>query len=333
MDIGRRDFLKGTAATAAAATLIGAAPAPVETREGMPMRRLGRTEVQVSLLCLGGAHIGLDSVSDEESIRIMRTAVDEGVNFFDNAWTYNGGRSEELMGKALKDGYRDKVFLMTKQMGRDAKAAQQQLEDSLRRMQVDVIDLWQMHQVVDPDEPRQIFDNGCLEVALKAQKEGKVRFIGFTGHHIPSTHLEMIARGFPWATVQMPINVFDWHYRSFAKRVIPEAQKNDIGIIAMKTLAGTPGAILDTGAATAAECLRFAMGQPVATVCSGMDTMEKLRHNIAVAKSFKPFTQEELDALLARTKPFAEDGAHEVYKTGWHKDIGERMQAAGKEVA
>lgn len=317
MQMGRREFFKTSAALAAGMTL-GAAPEPVEVRNGMPYRVLGRTGEKVSLLCVGGAHIGQPNVSDEDAIRIIRTAIDEGVNFLDNAWAYNGGRSEELMGKALKDGYRDKVLLMTKHKGRERAVAQQQLEDSLRRLDVDVIDLWQFHEVIEPDFPERIYNNGALDFAIEQREKGKIRYIGFTGHHYPGYLLEMITRGFEWDTVQMPLNVLDYHFRSFGHDVLPKAIEHNIGVIGMKSLGGSPGAIPKTGAATVEECLRFTMSLPVSTVCSGMDSIDVLRQNLSTAKSYTPPSQDELAALLERTKGPAATGEHEVYKTKWH---------------
>jgi len=222
------------------------------------------------------------------------------------------------MGKALKDGYRDRVFLMTKHKGRDRETARAQLEDSLRRLDVDVIDLWQFHEIVQPELPERIYGNGALEFALEARDQGKIRYIGFTGHREPAYLLEMMARGFSWDTVQMPLNVFDRHFRSFELEVLPKALEHGLGVIAMKTLGGTPGAIPKTGAATIPECLRYAMGLPVSTVCSGMDSMDVLRENLAVAKAFTPPTADETAALLERTQAPAADGQQERYKTAWH---------------
>ena len=317
MDIGRRQFLRMSAA-AMAVSLYGPQVAAGE-RNGMPYRELGKTGEQVSLLCVGGSHIGGGNLSDEEAVALMRTAVDEGVNFFDNAWAYHGGRSEERMGQALKDGYRDQVFLMTKSTKRTEEGAQQDLEDSLRRMDVDVIDLWQLHELVDADHPRACYEDGPLDVAIKAQEEGKIRYIGFTGHYQPSTHVEMIERGFEWDSVQMPLSVMDHHYRSFEQTVLPMALERDIGVIAMKTVGGNPNSILATEDVSAAECLRYAMNLPVATVCSGMDSMEVLRENLATAKAFEPMSEEEAEELLSRSRPHSEDGAMEAYKTAWHE--------------
>ena len=315
MNMDRRRFLQLSAAMAV--SLYGP-QSRGERREGMPYRMLGRTGEQVSLLCVGGSHIGEGHLTDEQSIALMRTAVDEGVNFFDNAWAYHGGRSEVRMGKALKDGYRDRVFLMTKAGKRTAAGARQDLEDSLRRMDVDMIDLWQLHALVDRDHPRACYEDGPLEVALQAREEGKIRYIGFTGHYHPSTHVEMIERGFPWDSVQMPLNVMDHHFRSFEDTVLPLAKERDIGVIAMKTMGGHPHSILATASVTAAECLRYAMNLPVATVCSGMDSMELLRANLDTTKQFEPMTADQAREILARSAPHSLDGALEHYKTRWH---------------
>lgn len=305
----RRNFIKITAAAAAALSL-GASPT------GMPYRQLGRTGEKVSLLGLGGAHMGQgDSPTEAEAIALMRTAIDAGVNFFDNAWSYSAGLCERRMGQALADGYRDRVFLMTKVLARDVAGAAQQLEDSLQRLRTDRLDLWQFHAVQEPDDIGRIYDGGLLDLALKARQEGKIRYIGFTGHARPQLHLEMIRRGFAWDAVQMPLNVFDPHYLSFARQVLPLAVERGIGVIAMKTMGGTPGSIPATGAVTPHQCLRYAMTLPVSTVSSGMETMEKLQHNIAAARGFTPLDEAQLAALLARTKDPGSQGRHEGYKT------------------
>jgi predicted aldo/keto reductase-like oxidoreductase len=275
---------------------------------------LGKTGEKVSLLSVGGYNIGIeDMLSEKESIALMRMAVDEGINFFDNAWEYHEGGSEERMGKALQDGYRDKVFLMTKHHGREPKLAQKHLEDSLRRLRTDVIDLWQFHEIVKPDEPEMIYSSGALDFALKAKEEGKIRYIGFTGHKRPAYLVDMIKRGFEWDTVQMPVNVFDHHYYSFAQEVIPVAREKNIGIIAMKSLGGTVS-FPRTGSVTIEECLRFAMTLPVSTLCSGMDSVKVLKENVATARAFAPMEKEEMASVLERTAPYAEDGKHEWYK-------------------
>ncbi|MCY4604000.1 MAG: aldo/keto reductase, partial [Gemmatimonadetes bacterium] len=241
-------------------------------------------------------------------------AIDEGINFFDNAWGYSNGESEIRMGKALSGGHRDRVFLMTKDASRHPKRAIAHLEESLRRLQTDVIDLWQFHSIRQSDDLERIYEQGLLEAVLKAKEEGKIRYIGFTGHTLPSLHVEMIERGFAWDATQMPINVFDPHYLSFVDKVLPLAVEKNIGVIAMKTLGGRPEAILATGVATVTECLRYAMSLPVATVCSGMDSLEKLRQNVDIARQFAPLATAEQLALLSRTKELGMQGTHESYK-------------------
>lgn len=283
---------------------------------GIPTRPLGKTGVNVSILSLGGWHIG-DVKDKAEAIRIMHTALDEGVTFFDNCWDYHDGGSEEIMGKALAaDGgkWRKKCFLMTKVCGRDGKTVRQQIEQSLKRMQTDVIDLMQMHEINWDNDPEWVVEQGGLAELLKCQKEGKVRFVGFTGHKSPQIHLSMLPVH-AWDTVQMPINVCDYHYRSFTKQVLPEAKKRNIGAIGMKTLGGGKGKLVVEGVATAEECLRFAMSQDVAAVVSGIDSMDVLKKNIAIARNFKPLQGEELQTVLAKVKPHAGDGRHERFKS------------------
>jgi uncharacterized protein len=328
MKLNRRQFLRMSAA--GAGLFLAAPPLTAETRNGMPYRVLGKTGEKVSLLCLGGSHIGGKNLTDAESIAMMRLAADAGINFFDNAHAYHGGRSEVLMGKALKDGYRDKVFLMTKNKGRDAASAQEQLEESLRRLDVDVIDLLQVHEVVRPENPRQVYDNGVLEVLMKARDAGKVRYIGVTGHNYPQFLNEMLAGGFDWDTIQMPLNVCDAHYRSFQHETLPKALELNLGIIAMKTQGGSPGAIPASGEITPEECLRYAMSLPVSSVCSGMDTRETLEANIRTAKAFVPLTDSEKAELLARSRPFSETGTREAYKTIWHRDVMEQMEGGAQ---
>jgi len=324
-DLDRRAFLASSLATMA----LAAAPGWAERRNDMPYRTLGKTGEKVSLLCLGGYHIGVNTLTEEESIRLMRTAVDEGVNFFDNAWAYHDGGSELLMGKALKDGYRDKVFLMTKGQAWNAADAERFLNDSLKRLQVETIDLWQVHEVVRPESPKQVYTEGTLEFLEKAREAGKIRYIGFTGHHLTSTHLEMIDRGFDWDTVQMPMSVVDFHFMSFQQRVLGKALEKNMGILAMKSLGGGNGTIPRSGAATVEECLRYTMSLPVSTVVSGMRNLEELRDNIATAKAFQPMTEAELTALRERTESVGLDGGLEAHKSAWHKDIQERMIADG----
>ncbi|NUM53586.1 MAG: aldo/keto reductase [Candidatus Hydrogenedentes bacterium] len=312
MQVGRREFLRCAALAAATAAL--PVPATAKIVNGIPYRGLGRTHEDVSLLGVGGSHIGNKELSDGEAIKIMRTAVDEGINFFDNAWEYNGGRSEERMGRALQDGYREKVFLMTKVIARDAENARKQLEASLRRLSVDHIDLWQVHSVgtFEPGDKDKVYSKGVLDVAMKAKDEGKVRYVGFSGHVSPEIHVAVIEGGFEWDTVQMPVNCLDPHRASFVKTVIPVAQQYNLGVIGMKSLAG--GGVLKTGAVNAQEALLYAMSMPVSVVVSGMNSYAKFEQNLAVARSFRQLDASEVTALLARTKPFGEKPQYESYK-------------------
>jgi aryl-alcohol dehydrogenase-like predicted oxidoreductase len=284
----------------------------------MPMRALGRTGVQVSLVGLGGWHLGFDYLDEELSIRIVRTAIDNGVNFMDNCWDYNEGASEIRMGKALRDGYRERVFLMTKIDGRTKQDAAKQLDESLKRMQVDHIDLVQHHEILRYEDPHRIFDeNGANAALLEARKAGKIRFIGFTGHKDPRIHLYMLEvakeNGFEFDAVQMPLNVMDAHYRSFEKMVLPELVRQNIGVLAMKTLAN--GTILESKTVSARECLQYAMNLPVSVVITGCESMENLEQALTAARTFKPLSEPEVSALLARTAQAASRGEYELFKT------------------
>jgi aryl-alcohol dehydrogenase-like predicted oxidoreductase len=284
----------------------------------MPMRALGRTGVQVSLVGLGGWHLGFDYNDDELSTRIVRTAIDNGINFMDNCWDYNDGKSETRMGKALRDGYRERAFLMTKIDGRTKQEAAKQLDESLKRMQVDMIDLVQHHEILRFEDPHRIFDeNGANAALIEARDAGKLRFIGFTGHKDPRIHLYMleVAKefGFKFDTVQMPLNVMDAHYRSFEKLVLPELVQQNIGVLAMKTLAN--GTILESKTASAIECLQYAMNLPVSVVITGCESMENLEQALTAARTFKPLGDAEVSALLARTAKAASRGEYELFKT------------------
>lgn len=297
-------------------------PASV-TSATMPLRKLGKTGAMVSAIGLGGSHIGQQK-EEGESIGIIRSALDRGITFLDNCWDYNGGKSEERMGKALRDGYRQKAFLMTKLDGRTKDAARQQLEQSLRRLHTDVIDLVQIHEVIRPDDPELAFrDGGCVEALIEAKKAGKIRFIGFTGHKDPAIHLAMLqaadAHGFEFDTVQMPLNVMDAHYRSFEKLVLPVALSKNMGILGMKSMGA--GIILESKAVTAVECLRYAMSLPTSVVITGCDSIGVLDQAIDTAVKFKPYTESELAELLGRTRELAKDGAFEKFKTS-HKFDG-----------
>ncbi len=314
----RRDFfwsLFGGALTAAAAervlaqTQMGAG--------GIPTRVLGRTNQRVSILCLGGWHIGA-AKDKTEATRIMHAAIDEGITFFDNAWDYHGGRSEEWMGEALASGgRRKKVFLMTKNCERDYAGSMKCLEDSLRRLRTDWIDLWQFHEMVYDNDPDWVLEKGGLKAALEARKAGKVRYIGFTGHKDPRIHLKMLDKPHPWDTAQMPINVMDAHYRSFQKQVVPVCLKKSVGVVGMKSLGGgSPrGRIPSAAGVTAQECIRYALSLPVSTLVVGIQTMEDLRQDVEIARSFKPMSDGEKTQLLARVKKEASDGRHELFKS------------------
>jgi aryl-alcohol dehydrogenase-like predicted oxidoreductase len=283
----------------------------------LPTRELGGTGVRVSIVGLGGYHLGIPE--EAESIRIVRRALDQGMNFLDNCWDYNDGESERRMGKALREGHRAKAFLMTKLDGRTAKSAAAQLEQSLQRLQTDVIDLVQIHEVIRKDDPERCFaKGGAIEALVAARKAGKLRFIGFTGHKDPDIHRHMLdvarANGFHFDTVQMPVNVLDAHYRSFERDVIPVAQKDGVAVLGMKSMGA--GLILESGAATAEECLRYAMSVPgVSVTITGCDSMGVLEQALHLAVSFKPMPEDERKALLARTTKQAQNGKWEKFKT------------------
>jgi predicted aldo/keto reductase-like oxidoreductase len=309
----RREFLQATLAGAAA--LSGAAAGQEGKSQGLPTRSLGQTGQRVSILALGGWHIGAVK-DDNEAVRIMHAAIDEGLTFFDNAWDYHDGRSEELMGKALAaEGKRNQVFLMTKNCNRDAKGTRQCLEDSLRRLRTDCLDLWQFHEINYDNDPDWIVERGALAEALKAQKEGKVRFLGFTGHKSPHIHRKMLDKH-QWDAVLMPINVCDYFYRSFVHEVVPEANNRNIAVLGMKSLGGgQPGRLVTANVCTAEEAISYALSQPIASLVTGIDSMEVLKQDLRIARSFKPLAGEQLQSLLARVRPFAGDGRHERFKS------------------
>ena len=327
----RRKFLQAAAGgvlmahAAQAAKQAGGAPSgsvpkgkyKVPAGARVPTRKLGKTGVDVSMVGLGGYHLGIPP--EEEAIRIVRTALDHGMNFLDNCWDYNDGESERRMGKALKDGYRTKAFVMTKLDGRTAKSTSEQLDQSLKRLQIEVVDLVQIHEVIRPDDPEKCFaPGGTIEALVAAKKAGKLRFIGFTGHKDPDIHRHMldVARSnrFFFDTVQMPINVLDVHYRSFEREVLPVALKDGVAVLGMKPLGA--GLILQRGAATAEECLRYTMSVPgVNVTITGCDSEGVLEQALYLAVNFKPMTEDERRALLERTKPAAQGGRWEKFKT------------------
>ncbi len=285
----------------------------------MIYRKLGSTGETVSAIGLGGSHIGKAALSEAESIKLMHEAIDRGITFLDNSWDYNEGQSELRMGKALAEGgYRDKAFLMTKIDGRTKEAAAGQLDDSLKRLKTDRLDLVQFHEILRFDDPDRVFaEGGALEAVMEAKKAGKVRYIGFTGHKDPRIHLYMMEvaqmRGFHFDTVQMPLNVMDAHYRSFGQLVAPVAVKQGIGILGMKALGDT--VILKSNTATAVECLNFALTLPVSVLITGIDDRRSMDQAFAVAKAFKPMADADMVALLARTQAAAQNGKYELFKT------------------
>jgi uncharacterized protein len=311
----RRDFLK----KAAAATIVSSMAKNVShaADSSIPRRTLGQTREKVSMIGLGGYHIGMQS-DEQESIRIIRTALDSGINFLDNCWDYNDGQSEIRMGKALRDGYRQKAFLMTKIDGRTKTAAAKQIDESLRRLQTDHIDLLQFHEVIRDTDPDQIFaSGGGMEAALDAKKQGKIRYLGFTGHKSPDIHLKMLntafAHNFTFDSVQMPLNVMDAHYNSFEKKVLPVLVNHQIAVLGMKPMGDK--LILNSKTVSPMECLHYAMNLPTSVVITGCDSMPILRQGLEAARSFKPMSQPETARLLAKTAPVAGQGQFEEYKT------------------
>lgn len=330
-DATRRKFLKGAAvlgATTVADRIVMAqaqqnsgTPSTGST-ESVPQRTLGRTGIQVSAIGLGGYHLG-SAKNQQEANDIVAQAMEAGLNFFDNAWDYHDGHSEEVLGIALK-GNRDKAVLMTKVCthGRGKEVAMRQLEESLRRLQTDHLDVWQIHEVIYENDPDLIFGpGGAAEALLQAKQQGKVRAIGFTGHKDPSIHLRMLSHNFPFDTVQMPLNCLDATFRSFETQVLPEARKQGIAVLGMKSMGGS-GEIVTHGAATPQEALRYAMSLPVATTISGMESKEILQQNLAIARGFQPMSPEQMQSLRDRCRFLASDGRFELFKTTKKYDGG-----------
>jgi predicted aldo/keto reductase-like oxidoreductase len=317
----RREFLGMTAASLIMAGTLGGSAA-ADRKNGIPYRTLGRTGEKVSVIGLGGYHLGTQS-DPEESIRIIRTGIDEGINFLDNCWDYNGGESEIRMGKALRAGYRQKAFLMTKIDGRNKTAAAAQLNESLRRLQTDRIDLLQFHEVIRDSDPDRIFaEGGGMEAVLDAQKAGKIRFIGFTGHKSPDIHLKMLAtaskHGIKFDAVQLPLNVMDAHFNSFEKRVLPALTQNGIGVLGMKSMGDH--LILESKTVTPVECLHYSMNLPTSVAITGCDSMPILQQALRAARSFQPMDSSQVAGLLAKTSKAAEAGQFELYKTSHQFD-------------
>lgn len=337
MGISRRDLLKTTATSGLVAAGLAASEGvfnpllaqdesaqklaqamPAQTRSGeMMYRTLGLTGQQVSLIGLGGFHIGKIK-EEQESIKLIRSAIDRGINFMDNSWDYHNGRSERWMGKALKDGYRQKVFLMTKLDGRTKASAKMQIDESLKALQTDYIDLMQHHEILRFEDPDRVFGpGGAMEAVVEAQKAGKIRYIGFTGHKNPLVHLQMLEiaaqNNFRFDTVQMPLNVMDAHFRSFEKQVLPVLVKNKMGVLGMKSMGDHY--ILRSNTVTPIECLHYAMNLPTSTVITGIDTPQILDQAFEAVRTFKPMSQTQTTALLARTREAAAKGNYELYKT------------------
>ncbi len=314
--VTRREFLEMSVAATLAAGAEKIAWA-ADTNAEVPRRTLGRTGEKVSMVGIGGYHIGSQK-DEQESIRIIRTALDNGINFLDNCWDYNGGESEVRMGKALRDGYRQRAFVMTKIDGRTKKAAAQQLEESLRRLQTDHIDLLQFHEIIRMEDPDKVFAaGGGMEAVVAAREAGKVRYIGFTGHKSPDIHLKMLqtadAHQFHFDSVQMPLNVMDAHYNSFQKKVLPVLVKKEIGVLGMKPMGA--GIILRSKTVEPMECLHYAMGLPTSVVITGCDTVQLVEQAVTAAKTFKPLSETQIATLLAKTKDAAQNGEFEGYKT------------------
>jgi len=310
-DMQRREFIAGLAALQVTASLDAA------TSDGMIYRKLGTTGEQVSAIGLGGYHIGIPK-DENVGIRIIRSAVDRGITFMDNSWDYHNGGSEICMGKALKDGYRKRIFLMTKYNGRTRKAAAEQIDESLKRLQVDALDLIQFHENIRMEDPDRYFaSGGAHEAVMAAKKAGKVRYIGFTGHKDPAVHLRMLdlaaANGFHFDACQMPLNVLDFHYRSFTHNVLPRLVKEGIAVLGMKPMAD--GNVLKAGVATPIECLHYALNLPTSVVINGSESMERLDQALEAARTFKPFSQAQLTALVDKTKQAAMTGKFEPFKT------------------
>lgn len=289
-----------------------------ETSQAIPYRTLGRTGERVSAIGLGGYHLGQPNLPEAEAIRIIRAAVDRGVNFLDNSWDYNDGASEVRMGKALRDGYRERVFLMTKIDGQTRKAAAEQIDECLRRLQTDVVDLMQFHEIIRMEDPARIFaPGGALEAMVEAKEAGRVRYIGFTGHKSPTIHLKMLetarVHGFRFDAVQMPLNVMDAHFDSFEKRVLPVLIREKIGVLGMKPLGDRQ--VLESKTVTPIEALQYALNLPTSVVITGCDSMTILEQAIEAVTTFRPMNAAELAALLERTAASAANGRFERYKT------------------
>ena len=312
-DLERREFL-GLVSLAA---LVSKGLFAADEKSGdMIYRKLGRTNERVSAIGMGGYHIG-NPKDEQESIRLIRTAIDRGINFMDNCWDYQNGKCEVWMGKALRDGYRQKVFLMTKFDGRTKMATAKQIDESLQRLQTDHIDLMQYHENIRMEDPDRFFNDGVRDALEEAKKAGKIRYIGFTGHKDPLVHLRMLevaqAHNFHFDTAQMPINILDAQFRSFSREVVPKLVAQGIGLLGMKPMASS--AIPRNNIATGIECLHYALSMPTSVVINGIENMQNLDQAFEALRTFKPLTDSQLSALLAKTKQAALSGKYELFKT------------------
>jgi aryl-alcohol dehydrogenase-like predicted oxidoreductase len=291
--------------------------------QSVPQRQLGASGAMVSMIGLGGYHLGNEKLSTKEAVDLIHAAIDNGITFLDNSWDYHGGESETRVGRALKGGYREKAFVMTKVDGRSQKEAAKQLDESLRRLDCGHIDLLQHHEVIRFEDADRIFaEDGAMQTFLKAQREGKIRFIGFTGHKDPHIHLYMLEtaarHGFHFDTVQMPLNPMDAHFRSFGKLVLPKLVEAGIGVLGMKSMAD--GVLLRSGVVTPRECLRYALSLPTSVVITGIGNVDLLNQALDVARNFQPMTDTEREELLAKTAEAAAAGTYELFKTSQHHD-------------
>ena len=311
----RREFVGNTLGTLATVSLTEGLLAQTRPSPGgIPTRPLGKSGERVSILCLGGWHIGAVE-NTQEAIRIMHIAMDQGMTFFDNAWDYHDGGSEEVMGRALsQDGRRKKVFLMTKNCERDYEGSKRNLDDSLRRLRTDYLDLWQFHEMVYDSDPDWVFEKGGLKAAIEAQKAGKIRHIGFTGHKDPRIHLKMLGKPYSWVSAQMPINILDFHYRSFQNEVVPVCLEKGVGVIGMKSLAGQ-GLLPEQTGVSVQNCIRYALGLPIASLVVGITSMADLEQDLKIARDFKPMAMDEQEKLREKVKDRATDGRHELFKS------------------
>jgi len=314
----RREFLE----ILSSAALVSKGLAAADEKSGeMIYRKLGRTGERVSAIGLGGYHIGVPR-EEEESIRLIRSAIDRGINFLDNCWDYMDGKCEVRMGKALRDGYRQKIFLMTKFDGRTKASTAKQIDESLQRLQTDHVDLMQYHENIRMEDPDRFFNEGPVEALLEAKKAGKIRYIGFTGHKDPAVHLRMLevagAHNFHFDTAQMPLNILDAQFRSFAREVVPKLVEQGIGVLGMKPMAG--GAIPQRNLATGIECLQYALNLPTSVVITGVTDQKTLDQAFEAARTFKPLTRTQLTALLDKTREAALTGKYETFKTTTRQD-------------